>query len=252
MIDYFNGKFQQVAAKDFSQWAWQSGFFTTFKVVENTIIDLPLHLKRLTASLQSVELNLPQLPFQQIIRQLLEINGLSSARLKLMIYREQNRQNCWLQILPLQIDSSPRVLGIYPSPRVADPRYRHKSINYSPNIRLNQLAKKNGFDDYLFYDETGYVLETTFCNIFFVDQQQIVTPSQQLAILPGTVRKKIIELKKVKNIQILPQKIRITEIGNFESAFLTNAILGMVPIKQIGEIRYKQSSILQLLSLKIS
>ena len=248
MIDYFNGSFAQVAAQDFSHLAWQSGFFTTFKVVDQVIVDLPLHLARLQASLQSVGLKLPWLDFQQIIRQLLQKNQLSSARLKLMVYRQSGQVNCWLQILPLQIDNSPRILAIYPQPRPADLRFRHKSINYSENIRLNQLAQKNGFADYLFVDEKGRVLETTFCNIFFVNKQEIVTPSSQLPILPGTMRKKIFGLQRVKNIQIYDSEILLAEIGKFEAAFLSNAIIGVAPIKQIGDTKYREKMISEYIS----
>ncbi len=238
MLDFFNGFYIEKKDEDFSEFDWKSGFFTTFKIVDRKIIDFELHLKRLSKSLKTFGINLPNYNYKKICNNLLKINVLHDARVKLMIFKRHDKTNCWIKMLPLKIETHPRRLSIYPIKRKNEIKFKHKSINYSENIRLNSLAKQNGFDDFLFLDENNYVLETTFCNIFFANKDEIVTPKKELPLLNGIIRKKIISKICINNKHIYERMITIKNMKEYDFAFITNSIIGVQEVIAIDSVSY--------------
>jgi 4-amino-4-deoxychorismate lyase len=245
MLDFFNGYYIEKEEEDFSGFNWKRGFFTTFKIVDHKIIDFELHLNRLSNSLRTFGINLPNYDYKVICNNLLNKNELCEARVKLMIYKVNNATNCWIKMLPLKIEKHPRILSIYPIRRENDLKFKHKSINYSNNIRLNILAKQNGFDDFLFLDKNNYVLETTFCNIFFANKNEIITPQNKLPLLNGIIREKIISLVRIKNIHIHERNISLQNIADYKSAFITNSIIGLQKVIAIDNTNFDNCNIIR-------
>lgn len=244
MFNYINGVFsKEFINYDFAKFSWNSGFFTTLKVVNGQIIDLDMHLARLERSLKYIGLPLPELDFNELIERLLNLNNLNSARLKIMVYKS-NIVNCYIQVNPLKIDNKPRRIAIFPEPRISNKKFQYKSINYSENINLNMQAKLLGWDDYLFFDEEDRILETTFCNIFFISDSEIVTPLASLDLLPGTIRNKILALGEINNFKIYAKELLLADLPNFKAVFLTNAIIDLVQVQKIGKFNYKDDEVI--------
>ncbi|MGL5915142.1 MAG: aminotransferase class IV [Culicoidibacterales bacterium] len=69
-----------------------------------------------------------------------------------------------------------------------------KIKDFHRNEYLIQLQKSytRGFDDALYYLESGAILETTIANIFWSDGQKLYMPSTELPILVGTFQQYIV------------------------------------------------------------
>ena len=72
--------------------------------------------------------------------------------------------------------------------------------NYSPVLKVQLQAKKDGFSDVIYLDakENKYIEEVSSCNFFVVKGKTIATPALEGTILPGITRKSIIELARDK------------------------------------------------------
>ncbi len=114
-----------------------------------------------------------------------------------------------------------------------------KTTCFLENIFALKKARKLGYYEALFLNERDEICEGCISNIFFVkDEQTVVTPPLKSGVLPGITRNKIIGIlsqmgMKVQQIPIYPKDLR-----SFQAVFLTNAVIEILPIKQIKDIHY--------------
>ncbi|MGI6006090.1 MAG: aminotransferase class IV [Ruminococcus sp.] len=105
-----------------------------------------------------------------------------------------------------------------------------KTLNYGDNILEKRKAKREGADEPLFLNTRGEITEGAVTNIFFVKDGRLYTPSVSCGLLPGTVRAFII-----RNFSVCETVIRPEETENFQEAFVTNSLLGIMPVASLGE-----------------
>ncbi len=104
----------------------------------------------------------------------------------------------------------------------------HKTINYAENIFEMRKAQKRGFDDCLFCNEYGHVTESSNANVFVIIDNEIWTPFVMDGLLPGIIRQKVKE-----NFEIKEGHISVEQVMNAQGAFMTNSLMGVMPISQI-------------------
>lgn len=105
-----------------------------------------------------------------------------------------------------------------------------KSFHYGDNLLEKRRAKQAGYDETLFRNTKGYLVETSASNIFFVKKQQLFTPAIHCGLLDGIVRRYILENYNVKETLLLPE-----ELSSFDEAFLTNSLMGIMPVVSIDD-----------------
>ena len=93
--------------------------------------------------------------------------------------------------------------------------YSHKLEDRSAINRLYE--KRNGCDDVLIV-KAGLVTDCSFSNIVFRKGGTWITPSS--ALLPGTMRQKLIDDKRIQVADI-----RASDISSFDSFRIINAML---------------------------
>ena len=120
--------------------------------------------------------------------------------------------------------------------------YRHKTTNYYENIYTKKYANKNGFDDGLFLDTFNNVLECSMSNILFIKNNIVYTPSSELPLLNGIVKKRIIDICSELGIKLIEKEINIEDIRNFDFAFVTNSLMSAVKVTQIEDIYFESSN----------
>jgi branched-chain amino acid aminotransferase len=92
---------------------------------------------------------------------------------------------------------------------------------------------ERGCADALFVGLKGELLEGAVTNIFLVVKGRLVTPRQP-GILPGVTRKVVMELAKVKE-----RTVHLKELWKADEAFLTNALIEVLPVGKPGPIGRK-------------
>ena len=83
----------------------------------------------------------------------------------------------------------------------------------------------------------GQLCEGTVSNIFFVRKNKIYTPQLLCGLLPGILREYVLETSDVKETVIYPE-----ELMYYDECFVTNSLMGIMPVRQIGSICFPRST----------
>jgi branched-subunit amino acid aminotransferase/4-amino-4-deoxychorismate lyase len=113
---------------------------------------------------------------------------------------------------------------------VSDEPYRpypHKTTRREQFGRSLANARRIGADDALLLTSEGYVAEGTAWSLFWWDNGTLCTPPEQLGILPGIGRSRIMELTGVREA-----RVRVPQLAG-RSLFLVNAVRGVVEISRL-------------------
>lgn len=117
-----------------------------------------------------------------------------------------------------------------------------KSFHYGDNLLEKAKAKQEGFDEALFLNSKGFLCESATANIFFVKKGRLYTPKLECGLLSGIIRDYLLSQYDVEETFI-----SISDLSNFEEAFLTNSLLGILPLRGIDDHRYETFSTSQKL-----
>jgi branched-chain amino acid aminotransferase len=115
--------------------------------------------------------------------------------------------------------------------------------NYAASILASEKAHKEGYSQVLWLDgvEQKYIEEVGSMNIFFVIEDEIVTPELNGSILPGITRDSVIRLAKHWNDKVSERKISIDELMEANAKGKLQEVFGSgtaAVISPVGEIKY--------------
>ena len=121
----------------------------------------------------------------------------------------------------------------------------HKTLNYGDCLMEKRRAKTEGVDEPVFLNTKGMICEGATTNVFFVKNGRLITPSVESGILPGIIREYICNRCEVEQREIVPE-----EAVQCEEMFLTNSLLGVMPVQSydghIFTAREKGDALLQM------
>jgi len=115
--------------------------------------------------------------------------------------------------------------------------------NYAASLIASEKAKKDGYAQVLWLDaiERKYIEEVGAMNIFFLMDDELVTPNLTGTILPGITRYSVISLAKKWGMNMSERKISIDEVFEAHKAGRLTEVFGSgtaAVISPVGEIRY--------------
>lgn len=120
--------------------------------------------------------------------------------------------------------------------------HRIKSANFLENILEKNRAADEGYDDALFLNVDSYLAETSVSNLFFVKDGKLYTPSDDCGLLKGTVRDLILEIAESEQIETEEGKYRVNDLENADEVFVTNSLMGVMPVYSIEFGDYSRSN----------
>ena len=120
--------------------------------------------------------------------------------------------------------------------------------NYAASLYAGEEAHHCGYTQVLWLDgvERKYVEEVGSMNIFFVIDDQIITPELTGSILPGITRDSVIRLAKHWNLPVSERKISIDEVFEAHSKGILQEVFGTgtaAVISPVGELKYNDRNI---------
>lgn len=118
----------------------------------------------------------------------------------------------------------------------------HKTLNYGDNILEKRAAVNAGIDEKIFLNTKGQICEGTVSNIFFVKEKKLYTPTLSCGLLPGILRAYILETYDVEETVLYPE-----DLVKFDECFLTNSLMGIMPLFQIENVAFKERTVTNLL-----
>jgi len=116
--------------------------------------------------------------------------------------------------------------------------------NYAASLLAGEKAHKEGYTQVLWLDglEQRYVEEVGSMNIFFVIDDELVTPMLTGSILPGITRDSVIALAKSWGMKCTERKISINEVVESSKDGKLQEIFGSgtaAVISPVGELKYE-------------
>jgi len=173
-----------------------------------------------------------------------ELKKLTIAFLKEEKYKVRMTLNKWgditLKSERINENWSDAVILLQKREPLADKRiYRHKTTN-RPWDKDFARAKKNGFDEILFYDENNFLLEGAFTNLFIRKNGKLFMPPLELPILNGCYRNHLVKSENAKE-----KLLTIENLKDADEIFICNSVRKMIEVRKIinenGETIYVKS-----------
>lgn len=115
--------------------------------------------------------------------------------------------------------------------------------NYAASLLAAEKAHKEGYTQVLWLDgiEQKYIEEVGAMNIFFVINDELITPMLSGSILHGITRDSVIALAKMWNVKVTERAISIDEVMDAHSSGGLQEIFGSgtaAVISPVGELKY--------------
>lgn len=217
------------------------GVFETMRVSSAEVNFLPDHLRRMSRGLKVLGLHasisLPSV--RKDMRQLLKMNGLKDARVRLMIWREGKTLHRAIVAQPLEKPTAAQYRKGF-SASLTNGHHRQtcvpvKSLDYGIFREGLRKARAAGFDEALFVNHKGELVEGSRTNIFLVKDNCLFTPPIKSGCLSGVMRQQVISAARRLKIHYSAKTLNAEDLFASDEAFVTNALLGIMPLTRLGQ-----------------
>ncbi len=109
--------------------------------------------------------------------------------------------------------------------------------------RLEQVLARSEWTDPqiaegLMRDGRGRLIGGTMSNLFLLAGGALVTPEITSCGIAGTVRSRVMEIAAEEGLQVLEVDIERSDIEKADAVFLTNALIGVWPVRQLENIPF--------------
>jgi branched-subunit amino acid aminotransferase/4-amino-4-deoxychorismate lyase len=119
------------------------------------------------------------------------------------------------------------------------PTSRHKTLNYLDNVLAREEALRNGFDDALMLNTKGEVACSTVGNIFWFEDNRLITPALDCGVRDGAMRAHVLTAARRLGLEVY-EGFHILQAAESEpaytGAFICNSVTGIVPVSQVGAL----------------
>lgn len=110
-----------------------------------------------------------------------------------------------------------------------------KSVSHLTSVMARMETAAYSMDEALLLNEDDYIAEGGGCNVFFVRSGELLTPPLDSGILPGVTREVVMNLAMGMGIVVSEVDIRPAALKQFDEAFVTNAMIEVMPVTTIRE-----------------
>jgi 4-amino-4-deoxychorismate lyase len=262
-----NGIKQQSIRLSDRSFQYGDGCFTTMLVKEGQVQFWPLHLSRLQSTTEKLSIDQPD--WYQVegwVKQLISDKPLMG--IKILISRGTggrgySSEGCHdTQVVISAFDypehylrwqSEGVELGVCKTLLGLNPLLAGlKHNNRLEQVLIKQEVSSLGVVDCVVLDIANNVIETSASNIFWVKDQILYTPLLNQAGVAGILRAKITHFASELDIKMKRVEAAIDELYHADEVFMTNALMGVVPVVKIANHSYQSSSVTALFQEKLS
>ena len=118
-------------------------------------------------------------------------------------------------------------------PRVLSPQVK-VAAGYTAAAVAKVRARREGFDDILFLDETGHIAESSTQSFLLVRAGTVYAPPTEY-VLEGITRRAVLELCEDEGIPVRVEPIPGEALAELEEAFLAGTSINVWPVERIDE-----------------
>ena len=223
-------------------WLLGDGAFESLRTYDSKPFALQRHLERLAQTAKSMEISLPELDLIRTgVRSVIQENQVSPfGRLRITLVSDGNLV---ITHVPFNLEAKGLKLttshSIQFSSRLSAGL---KTISYAENSMALRRAQRDGFDDVVFVNEHGQIVETALANIIWFDGKDWSTPSLASGCLPGVTRSLLIENFGVREAEMTP-----SGLIEVQALAITSSVREIVPVEKYESKLFALSKPLNLL-----
>ena len=213
------------------------GLFETLLLRKGRLGFWQRHLDRLVQGARELGLVPPASPedWWQDLLKLKQATELDDLAVRLLLFRDGERIRRVVAATPATESSiiPVRVGAVHPA--LDGPRQlaHLKSLNYLVPRRAHAVGAEGGYDEVLFRDRFGRVLEGTRSSIFAVMGGELHTAPLSMPILPGVTRQVLLELAEELGTAARLRPFTEDDLRSAQEAFLTASLRGVRPIREV-------------------
>jgi para-aminobenzoate synthetase component 1 len=215
------------------------GLFETLRALDGRPVFLDRHHRRLEQAARTLGLELPSTldEWRERLARLAHANQLGDGSFKVVRFRDvggvaEFAVSRPTGYLPEQYERGFRLRTA--STARAGSMHMVKSLAYLENLLARRSAQAAGFDEVLFADPSGNLLEGGATNLFVVVGGKVFTPPAT-NLLPGVARSVVLELcgAAAEERLLTPDLVAAAE-----EVFVTNALMGVMPVAELEGRRF--------------
>ena len=216
------------------------GLFETILLYKGKPAFLDEHLARINKSVVDLGLNIGKLEKNEVFQYLNNSKNILEYEVLKIVLSEKNRLFLKREYTYTEKDYQKGFsLNISKVRRNESSIFTfHKTLNYGDNILEKRKSKKLGYDEPIFLNSKNQITEGATSNIFVVVRDKIYTPKLSCGLLNGIVRQYIIS-----NYDVTESEIDLEFLNNADEIFLTNSLLGIIPVNNLEKKVFKSQKI---------
>ena len=216
------------------------GVFETMRVSKGKVLFMEDHLKRMSRGVKVLGLKRPAW-YQRIsqnIRELLRMNMLTDARVRVMLWQKGTGVHGAIVVEPFKVPTTRQGFkGMLSNGHKRSTSEPVKSLDYQIFRRSLQKARAAGCDEAILFNSKGELVEGSRTNIFLVKDNVLLTPPVASGCLPGVTRQRVLSRARRLKIRCAAKTLKTQDLLDADEAFVTNALLGIMPLTRLGQKR---------------
>ena len=247
--------------------AYGDGVFETVLVRQGSARFLDAHLARL--SLGCTRLAIAATPSMQLRAEIDAAVAMAPplAVLKIIVTRGSAKRRGYA---PQGDETARRLVSLWPTPerrtelddgvdlRVASIRLGEnpalagiKHLNRLENVLAAAESTRHGTFESLLLDASGTVVSGSMSNVFLVRAGGVATPSVDRSGVAGVMRGIVLRECAALGIAAVETRLTLDDLFSADEAFITNARIGVVPVRCVGEHSFDMNPLTKRLAAHI-
>lgn len=224
-------------------WLLGDGAFESLRTYSGRAFALERHLDRLEQTLNELKIAAPsRAQLVQGVEETIAANPASPfGRLRITVLGDGN----WM-VTHIEYKPEDRFLKLCLSPikrYSLDLTSGMKTISYQASAVALREAASKGFDDAVFINEQGEVMESALANLLWLKDGQWFTPDLNSGCLPGVIRALLIE-----NFGVIEKPLLGEELERVDGLALTSSVREIVGVQAFEGHLYSNSKMINELT----
>ncbi|ABA58134.1 aminodeoxychorismate lyase apoprotein [Nitrosococcus oceani ATCC 19707] len=229
------------------------GLFETIAIRDERAILYLSHLKRLEDGCR--RLSIPLIARRILDEEIFKLcQGVSRGVLKIVVTRGSGGRG----YQPPSQPQPTRILSLHPWPNYPSIfmeygitlRVCRTSLGYNPCLagikhlnRLEQVLARSEWEnpmipEGLMLDSQGHVVEGTMSNLFIVQNGLLETPDLSGCGVAGVMREFILKQAFNSGLKTIVRPLILADLRSAEEIFMCNSLIGIWPVRRVGETQY--------------
>lgn len=258
----FNGAFLKAddlpISIDNRAFRYGDGLFETIRMNEGQLLFVDHHFERLISGMYALGFETTFFNPLEIAMQAIELASMNNhahcARIRLSVFRDakgfykpdSDKISYLIQTELLEsqayfsINEKGLRAGLFSDIRKPINMFSGiKSANALLYVMAARHAREQSWDESILLNDAGRICEGSASNLFLVlPGEKIITPAQSEGILPGVMRRNVIDILRTEGLDISETQVMMEDFYKADEVFLTNAIQGIQWVISFRERRY--------------